>query len=128
MSKKAMKKMEKTIQKNRARARRNYNQTRLERRRRWGLTLFFTLMVFVAMTITLVAAALLTYLLLRLGFSSEDVDTMTYDGGWVLYLFLISVPIGVMMSWVVSKIPFKPVQDLVHGMNRLAAVDFSARV
>jgi signal transduction histidine kinase len=33
-----------------------------------------------------------------------------------------------MMSWVVSKIPFKPVQDLVHGMNRLAAGDFSARV
>lgn len=128
ISKDIMERAEKIVDRSRARAKRLYQDTRHERRRRWGLTLFFTLMVFVAMTITLVAAALLTYLLLRLGFSSEDVDTMTYDGGWVLYLFLISVPIGVMMSWVVSKIPFKPVQDLVHGMNRLAAGDFSARV
>jgi len=124
----AIKRAEKTLYKTRAQAKRAYKENRRERRRRWGLMLFFTVMVFIAMTITLVAAALLTYLLMRLGFSSEDVDTMTYDGGWVLYLFLISVPIGVVMSWAVSKIPFKPVQDLVHGMNRLAAGDFTARV
>ena len=107
-------------------AKRFLKDARRERRRRLRLMMFFTIMVFIAMTITLVAAGLLTYLLMRLGFSSEDVDTMTYDGGWLLYLFLISIPIGVIMSWIVSKIPFKPVQDLVHGMNRLAAGDFSA--
>ena len=127
-SKDAIKKAEKTIYKTRAQAKRAYKGTRRERRRKLGLMLFFTLMVFIAMTVTLVAATLLTYLLMRLGFSSEDVDTMTYDGGWVLYLFLISVPIGWAMSWVISRIPFKPVQDLVHGMNRLAAGDFTARV
>jgi len=127
-SKDAIKKAEKTIYKTRAQAKRAYKDARRERRSRLGLMLFFTLMVFIAMTVTLVSAALLTYLLMRLGFSSEDVDTMTYDGGWVLYLFLISVPIGWAMSWVISRIPFKPVQDLVHGMNRLAAGDFTARV
>lgn len=124
----AIKKAEKTIYKTRAQAKRAYKETRRERRSKLGLMLFFTLMVFIAMTVTLVAATLLTYLLMRLGFSSEDVDTMTYDGGWVLYLFMISVPIGWAMSWVISRIPFKPVQDLVHGMNRLAAGDFTARV
>jgi len=127
-SKDAIKKAEKTIYKTRAQPKRAYKDARRERRSRLGLMLFFTLMVFIAMTVTLVSAALLTYLLMRLGFSSEDVDTMTYDGGWVLYLFLISVPIGWAMSWVISRIPFKPVQDLVHGMNRLAAGDFTARV
>lgn len=127
-SKDAIKRAEKTIYKTRAQAKRAYKGTRRERRRKLGLMLFFTLMVFIAMTVTLVAAAFLTYLLMRLGFSSEEVDTMTYDGGWVLYLFLISVPIGWAMSWVISRIPFKPVQDLVHGMNRLAAGDFTARV
>ncbi len=127
-SKDAIKKAEKTIYKTRAQAKRAYKETRRERRRKLGLMLFFTLMVFIAMTITVVAAALLTYLLMRLGLSGAEVDNMTYDGGWVLYLFLISIPIGVIMSWVISKIPFKPVQDLVHGMNRLAAGDFTARV
>lgn len=123
----AIKKAEKTIYKTRAQAKRARKDIRRERRRKWRLMLFFTVMVFFAMTITVVSAALLTYLLMRLGFQA-DVDDMTYDGGWVLYLFLISVPIGGLMSWAISKIPFKPVQDLVHGMNRLAAGDFTARM
>ena len=124
----AIKKAEDTLYKTSAQAKRIYLETRNERRRRLRLMMFYTVMVFVAMTITLVAAVLLTYLFMRLGISTEDVDTMADDGGWILYLFLISIPIGAIMSWVVSKIPLKPVQDLVHGMNRLAAGDFTARM
>ena len=126
--KNALKKAEKTMQKNRTQAKRAWKGKRELQRQKVGLMLFFTVMVFIAMVITVVSAALLTYLLMRLGFSSSDVDTITYDGGWVLYLFLISIPIGGIMAWLISRVPLKPVQDLVHGMNRLADGDFTARV
>lgn len=103
-------------------------RNREERRHRLGIALFFSILVFLAMVINVIAAALLTYLFIRLGFIQMAVETVSYDGGWILYLFLISIPIGAVLSWLISKIPLKPVQDLVHGMNRLASGDFSTRV
>ena len=110
------------------RSKRPHGMLSEEKTHRIGFILFFSILVFLAMVINIIVASLLTYLLIRLGLLNSSMDAVTYDSSWIFYLFLISLPIGAVLSWLISKIPLKPVHDLVKGMNRLAGGDFSARV
>lgn len=43
-------------------------------------------------------------------------------------LSLVSIPTGIIVAAIVSKFPFKPVRDLIDGMDSLASGDFKTRI
>ena len=67
------------------------------------------------------------YFLIELGFISADQETG--NGTLVFLLFIAaSVLIGLILSYLVSKIVLKPVNRLLDGMDRLARGDYKTRV
>lgn len=93
-----------------------------------GLMLFFTGIVFAAIAIGIVCTSMTLYLLVKVGLISVSGDTITHVPKLIFSMALISIPIGIILALIFSKIPFKPMRDLVAGMNQLASGDFKTRI
>ena len=98
-----------------------------ERTSRTSLTLAFSIFVF----LILLAAIALTALGLWLLTKAEvivDVDGELQLGQVILFMSLISLIIGGATAFFSSRLPLKPVNELINKMNRLAAGDFKTRL
>ena len=99
----------------------------IERKSRRSLTLVLSIFVF----IILLAAVMLTSLIVWLiGFAGVFVDD---NGEWklgmiLLLVFGISLFLGGVIAFFSSRIPLKPVNEIINKMNRLAAGDFKTRL
>lgn len=94
---------------------------------RFSLTLLLATVVFIVLAVALTLAALLVYFLVRLGVivtADEQVDF----GAVVLLMSAISLIIGSGITVLLGKIPLKPINKLVNGMNRLADGHFETRL
>ena len=92
----------------------------------FGLLLMFIGVLFLSGLLNSGVTTLAVYLLVRNGILRFAV---TPDmGKMMLYNLLLSIPVGMVVATVVSKFPLKPIHNLINGMDRLAAGDFSARV
>lgn len=99
-----------------------------KRRQGVGMLLLFTLVVFCAMIIHVAVSGIITYLLVRFGLITVSAEAVPDTGKLIVFLALISLPIGMILAIIASKFPLKPIRSLVDGMNRLASGDFKARV
>lgn len=92
----------------------------------FGLLLMFIGVLFLSGLLNSGVTTLAVYLLVRNGVlrfaATPDM------GNLMLFNLLLSIPVGMVVATVVSKFPLKPIHDLINGMDRLAAGDFSARV
>lgn len=98
-----------------------------EQKQRWSLNVAFSVVVFVLLLSAIVLAAGMVYVLARFGFIADDRG----DIGFVLVIVLmscISLVIGSVLVFFTSKIPLKPINNLINKMNRLAAGDYKARL
>ena len=98
-----------------------------ERTSRTSLTLAFSIFVF----LILLAAIALTALGLWLLTKTEvivDVDGELQLGQVILFMSLISLIIGGATAFFSSRLPLKPVNELINKMSRLAAGDFKTRL
>lgn len=94
---------------------------------RFALTLFFSAIVFITLFITMVFVAAVFLILVRIGvFSDIAYEPSTNDV--ILLIAVTSVLIGTGLSLLTSKIPLKPANKLINGMNKLANGDFSTRI
>ena len=93
------------------------------------------------MSLTLVLAAFVFFILLAaIGLTSfglwiltetgvlVDVDGQLKLGSVILFMFLVSIVIGGVIAFFSSRIPLKPINELINKMNRLASGDFKARL
>ena len=94
----------------------------------FGFLLFFAGVVFLAVLLNASLAAAVVYLLIRNGVIEILGATSSGAAQIIGYLALVSVSIGVFIALVVSKIPLKPISNLIESMNRLASGDFRTRV
>lgn len=94
---------------------------------RFALTLLFSAIVFITMFITMIIVAVIFMILIRLGVFTT-VDFVPSADNIILLIALTSVIIGTGLSLITSKIPLKPTNRIINGMNRLAQGDFSARI
>lgn len=96
--------------------------------RNYGLLQMFLLLEM----ITVLGNTLVSGLTIWFMVSHEILDVtkgFTVDGGrLLLYNWIISVPIGLVISLAVVQFPFRPVRDLIDSMDRLASGDFKTRV
>lgn len=93
---------------------------------RLGLTIKFSSIVFVILLITALIAGTIAFF----AFSSEGVE----DGDGppfipiILIMMILSVVIGTVLSFFLSKFPLKPIRKIIDAINQLAAGDFSVRL
>ena len=83
-----------------------------------GMTLLFALVVFCALLITVLVSGLVAVLLVRIGLVPSG--NMAYAWRMILSVAAISVPVGAVMAMAASKVPFKPVRELISSMDKLA--------
>ena len=97
------------------------------REKRFTLNLLFTLLVFLQLVMTMafviVTIALLVHWdVLSLGTTKPEANYL------ILYIALISIILGSLLSSIVSRIPLKPVNQVIDALNRLASGDFKTRL
>ena len=95
---------------------------------RFGLPIIFSLIVFVILLITSVIIVVITILLIR----TRAINLVKISHNEpilpILFLLIISVMVGTVVSLVISRIPLKPIRLVIDATNRLAAGDFSVRL
>lgn len=95
---------------------------------RFGLVLMFTMIVFFALLVNSVVTGLIVNFLVQNEIIVIAKPAIAESGKLTLFNALISVPIGVLIAFIASKVPMKPVSRLVEGMNRLADGHFDTRI
>lgn len=93
---------------------------------RAALTLLFAIVVFIILVITMFIVGSVIFLLVRTGvlagISSPNIMVP------IVMLAFASILIGTVVATIMSRIPLKPVNILINGMNRLANGDYEARI
>lgn len=98
-----------------------------EKTSRFSLTIVLAIFVF-AILLSAVALAALGIWLLSKANIMVDVNGELHIGQVILFMSLISLIIGAVVSLFASLIPLKPVNEIINKMNRLAAGDFKTRI
>ena len=98
-----------------------------EKTSRSSLTIVLSLFVFGILLIAIAFTALGLWVLTLAGVI-VDVDGQLQLGYVILFMFLISLIIGFLTAFLSSRIPLKPINEIINKMNRLAAGDFKTRL
>lgn len=98
------------------------------RNHRLALSLIFTLVVGVYLFFSALLTYLGVYLIIQLKYITKGT---TEPPSQVMILLIITIAnffVGILMTFIFSKIPLKPVNNLINKMNMLASGDFKTRI
>ena len=95
-------------------------------RQRLSLSLFFSLAVFIIFVITAMIIAFISFFVINSGLVQRSGPSGLFT--LVLTLMVASVIVGTVVSFILGRVPLKPIRKVVSATNRLAAGDFSARL
>lgn len=98
-----------------------------EHKQRFALTLLVSLFVFVIITFAAAIAVLVIYILLKSGVI-ETIEGRPNFSAVVLFISLISMFIGLVITMLTSKYTLGPVNRLINQLNQLSKGDFKARL
>ena len=93
----------------------------------WGLLSLFAFVVFLSVLLNAVISALTIFTLIDKGILILTDVTVADAGRLLAFYIFISVPVGIFVALMASKVPLKPIRTLINSMDRLAAGDFSTR-
>ena len=96
-----------------------------ERRSRKSLTIVLAVFVFCILLTAIAMTALGLFILTKTGVLVEGELKLN---SVILFMSVISLAIGGLLAFFSSRIPLKPINNLINKMNRLAAGDFKARL
>ena len=94
---------------------------------RTSLTVAFSIFVFLILLSAIALSAVGLWLLIKAGVI-VDVNGELRFSQIILFMSLISLIIGAVIVFFSSRLPLKPVNELINKMNRLAAGDFKTRL
>ena len=95
---------------------------------RWGMMMLFSLVVFAALWFHTASVSLVIFLLEKLGAISIVNDISSDLRSFLTTVVLISFPSSLVVALLISKVPLKPIRNLIDSMDRLADGDFKTRV
>ena len=98
-----------------------------EKTSRKSLTLLLAIFVFMILLSAVLLTALGLWILTKAGVL-VDIDGELQLGSVILFMFLISLILGGAIAFASSRIPLKPVNELINKLNRLATGDFKTRL
>ena len=95
---------------------------------RFGLAALFSTVVFLILLITSVLIFLVGMLLIRV--NAINIAKLSRQEPLVpiLVLLIISVVVGTVVSFMISRFPLKPIRRVIDATNRLSRGDFSVRL
>ena len=97
-------------------------------RQRFGLTALFSAIVFLILTITSILIVVIGILLIRVNAINIAKISRQEPLLPIFLLLIISVVVGTVVSFMISRFPLKPLRRVIDATNRLAAGDFSVRL
>ena len=94
----------------------------------FGIAFLFAAIVFCALSVTVVVAAVVTFFVVR-----SDIIPTTKEMVPVIWITCaimagVSMLLGAAIALLATKLPFRPVLELMEGMDKLAEGDFHTRV
>lgn len=98
-----------------------------ERPSRMSLTIVLAAFVFIILLLAIGVTALGVYAFTKFGVL-VNVEGNLDLRSVILFMFLSSLIIGGLIAFFSSRLPLKPINNLINKMNRLAAGDFKARL
>lgn len=98
-----------------------------ERKQRFALTLLVATLVFVIISVTAAVSIAIIYFLLRAGII-DSVDGRPKPGIIFIFMSLISMVMGFIITMFAGKILLKPFNRIINKLNCLAKGDFNARL
>ncbi len=105
----------------------NKTITPRKRKTRTSLTIVFSICVFGILLAAIGFASFALFILVKTGVIA-NVDGELKLGTTLLIMSCSSVVIGGILAFTVSRIPLKPINQLIDKMNRLAEGDYKARI
>lgn len=98
-----------------------------ERKSRKSLTLFFSVFVFIILVAAVMLTALAVWALGKAGLFIR-IDGELKISTIMLFVFSISIVLGVVATFLLVRIPLKPINKIINKMNCLAAGNFKTRL
>lgn len=97
-------------------------------RQRFGLTALFSTVVFLILMITSLIIFVIGILLIRI--NAINIANISRHEPMlpIFVLLIISVLVGTVVSFMISRFPLKPLRRVIDATNRLASGDFSVRL
>lgn len=101
---------------------------KIEKKQRFALTLLFSFVVFCLIAITMIIAIGAVYLLIYTDTISTQQAYSPDIPHLLLFITLLSIFVGFIVSMAASEIPLGPVNKMIDGINNLAAGNFRVRL
>lgn len=95
---------------------------------RFGLTALFSVVVFAILMITSMVIFIVGILLVRINVINLVKISRSEPMLPIFVLLVISVLVGTVVSFIISRIPLKPIRQVIDATNRLAEGDFTVRL
>ncbi len=99
-----------------------------EHKQRFTLTLLFSFVVFIILVITIAIVNLIILILARFDFFTSDPFDLSVVDFILLLITIASLAIGTLIAVLLGKIPLKPFNTMINGLNRLAKGDYKTRI
>ena len=94
----------------------------------FGLAFLFSAIVFLALTVAVVASAVVTFLVVRSDIIPTTKEMVPIIWTTCAIMAAIAMIFGAVLALLSIKLPFRPILELMAGMDRLADGDFHTRV
>ena len=99
-----------------------------KKKKDFGIFLIFTAIVFFALFINSIIVGATVFMMVQAEVISFSPGMLPSARRLIIFNAALSVPIGILVSFIATKVPFKPIRNLIDGMNRLASGDFKTRI
>ena len=94
----------------------------------FGLAFLFSAIVFCALTVAVVASAVVTFLVVRSDIIPTTKEMVPIIWTTCAIMAAIAMIFGAMLTLLAIKLPFRPILELMAAMDKLAEGDFHTRV
>ena len=94
----------------------------------FGLTFLFSAVIFCAMFCTVVVSAVVAFFVVRSDIVPTTAEMVPIIWTTCAIVAGLSFPIGALVAVMASKIPLRPIREMIDGMDQLAGGNFHTRI
>ena len=94
----------------------------------FGMTFLFASIIFLAMFATVAVSAVATFFIVESDLIPTTEEMVPLIWTTCAVMVVVSLPVGCLFAVFMSKMPMRPIREMMDGMDRLAAGDFRTRI
>ena len=94
----------------------------------FGLTFLFASIIFLTMIATVAVSAVAAFFIVESDLIPTTEEMVPLIWTTCAVVVLVSLPVGALLAVFMSKMPLRPIREMMDGMDRLAGGDFHTRI